>query len=257
MANCLNLLMLVLASTAKGGQTYRPHYHFLIYDADPRFTALFKARWQSFYGFDWKRVRAINRDGSPGFVKVSRYIAKYIAKPKNFIPWIGEGICEVPRRLSSRGFGVSSMDIDLLRKYYRAVGLTGEGRLERISERKKSISIYGTKFPLPRRLQELIYYDKTQVERYDYKKKKYVTDTVYKRDSLSRLVVAYERSRDTENFGKQLLYDSERNGQPVDWSLLEARFAADKADLDTRASLAEKNLSKSLNRIPDNYTLFN
>lgn len=206
---------------------------------------MFKDRWEFSKGFcQVKRVRCINKDGSFGYKRVSMYIAKYIAKPKERFPWVAEGLCEVPRRLSSVGFGTKDLDLERLKKWYLAVGLSGEGRLERINERKKTISVYGAKFPMPRRISEKLFYDKETKFRYDWKKKKYVDSPVFRRTQLSRMALVYARSRDTEAFGKQLLYDSERNGQPVDWSLLEARFLNDQGSLADREEIAQKTYTR-------------
>lgn len=204
MANCLALLTLALASMAKSGRTFRPHYHFLVYDASPGFVGVLKDRWEALFGFcDVKHVNPVNKDGSLGYVKVSRYIAKYISKPSDWIPWISEGICERPRRMSSLGFGRGSLPLEELRQHYLAVGLSGEGRLERIVERKKSLTVMGTKFPLPRRIAELVYYDKVPAERFNWKKQKYEKYKKYERTDLSRMVLAYEKRSSSEAFERE------------------------------------------------------
>lgn len=88
-----------------GGQTFRPHYHFLFYDADSKVVNFIADRWRREFGFcDVKFIPAINKDGSPGFVKVSKYISKYIAKPKKDFPWLLDGLCEPPSQVKLSAF---------------------------------------------------------------------------------------------------------------------------------------------------------
>lgn len=206
------------------------------------------------FGFcDVKKVRPINKDGSPGFVKVSRYLAKYISKPDDWISWLDEGICERPRRQSSKHFGLSKLDMDKIIKYFTADGYSGEAKLERISERKKSFQAFNTRFPLPRRLQELIYYDKQFIDeehstRYDYKKKKYVAYTKLVRSPLSKLVMAYERDRSLEGFIKQSWNCETEDLHGLVCEKVKARISHDSADLEAREELAAKNLARQLAR---------
>lgn len=83
-----------------GGKTFRPHYHFLFYDAESSVVNFIASRWREEFGFaDVKFVNSVNKDGSPGFVKVSKYISKYIAKPKKDFPWLLDGLCEPPSQI--------------------------------------------------------------------------------------------------------------------------------------------------------------
>lgn len=206
---------------------------------------MFKDRWEFSKGFcQVKRVRCINKDGSFGYKRVSMYIAKYIAKPKERFPWISEGLCEVPRRLSSVGFGTKDLDLERLKKWYLAVGLSGVGRLERINERKKTISVYGAKFPMPRRISEKLFYDKEKKSRYDWKKKKYVDSPVFLRTQLSRMALAYARSGDYEGLVKQCIKDSERNGFPPDWSIVDAWVYDHEGRLMDREEIAKKTYTR-------------
>lgn len=213
---------------------------------------MFKARWEYQYGFcDVEKVRAVNKDGSPGYIKVSRYVSKYIAKPAGFIPWLEENLCERPRRMSSMHFGFDGVDLEALKRFYTAPELSGKERLERIVERKKSLTVSGIKFPFPRRLQEKIYYEKVNdplIQKFDYEKKKYVPYTKLTRNGLSRMVLAYERSTNTEGFIKQLYRDSERYRIEVDRSAIAARQMDDEGSLIRREEIASKNLARQLAR---------
>ena len=90
-----------------GSRTNRPHYHFLFYNLDFSQAAFIKDAWCSRFGFCYScEIPLVNRDGSPARVKVTKYVAKYLGKPKNdFFPLL-KGLCESPRRISSRNFGV-------------------------------------------------------------------------------------------------------------------------------------------------------
>lgn len=147
---------------------------------------------------DVKKVSAINKDGSNGFVKVSRYISKYIAKPKDFCPWIAEGLVEAPRRLCSKFFGKQTIELQKLKSYYQCLDLRNlpiNDRLDRVIERSRFISLDGVKFPLPRRLKEELFYTKVKAED---------GTTKLEKSPLQRLVVERERVRAVEKFNEQL-----------------------------------------------------
>lgn len=101
-----------------GDKTHRPHYHGLFYDL-PRGAAFeLSAAWEKEFGYcDLREVNRLNADGSPGFVKVSKYVAKYIAKDKKDYPALIDGLVEIPRRLCSRGFGLRDLDINKLKSF--------------------------------------------------------------------------------------------------------------------------------------------
>ena len=186
------------------------HYHFLFYDIPDKFVSFMRAEWIEYSGFcDVKKVSAINKDGSSGFVKVSRYISKYIAKPKDVCPWISEGIVEAPRRLSSRDFGTHKDYIQQIKSYYRCEKLdlpNFDARLDRIIERTKTLTLDGVKFPFPRRIKEKLFYNKTKEEDGTYRLKK---------SALQDMVVARQRDRIVANFNGELqqssLYDADEN----------------------------------------------
>lgn len=167
------------------------------------FANFMRAEWIAYSGFcDMKKVSAINRDGSSGFVKVSRYISKYIAKPKDICPWISEGIVEAPRRLSSRDFGTHKDYIQQIKSYYRCEKLdlpNFDARLDRIIDRTKTIVVDGVRFPFPRRIKEKLFYKKTKEEDGTYRLKK---------SALQDMVVARQRMRAVANFDAELRADS-------------------------------------------------
>lgn len=90
-----------------GDRTNRPHYHFLFYNLDKEQAAFLKDAWASQFGFcDACEIPFLNRDGSPARVKVTKYVAKYLGKPKKDFEPLLKGLCESPRRISSKSFGL-------------------------------------------------------------------------------------------------------------------------------------------------------
>lgn len=104
-----------------GSSTKRPHYHFLFYDLQPDQVVYLKSRWDEQFGYcDVREVKRINDDGSPGFVKTARYVSKYVAKDKEDFPELLAGMCEVPRRISSVGFGLKGLNMEQLKSFTNA-----------------------------------------------------------------------------------------------------------------------------------------
>lgn len=99
-----------------GEQFHRPHYHLLVYGLEKKECQRLCKLWR--YGFsDLQFVSHFNRDGSDAFIKVSRYISKYIAK-KEFLPdFVKDGFAEPPRKQSSIGLGTRSLDVEKLRNF--------------------------------------------------------------------------------------------------------------------------------------------
>lgn len=205
------------------------------------FVNFMRAEWLANAGFcDVKKVSAINPDGSSGFVKVSRYISKYIAKPKDFCPWIAQKIVEAPRRLSSRDFGTHKDYIQQIKSYYRCEKMnlpSPDARLDRIIERTKTLTLDGVKFPFPRRIKEKLFYIKKKEEDGTYRLQK---------SALQDLVVARKRVRIVEDFNGQLrahpFYDADEDHRLAYFALGDRESAL----LDGREDRAEKNLLRKL-----------
>lgn len=198
----------VYAGFGEYGDAYnRPHFHFLIYDLDMAQMAYVALCWQ--YEFGWcsyKLIPVLNPDGSPAHVKVSKYVAKYCHKPKKDFPPLLKGICEAPRRMSSRGFGVGVVD-DKLKSFYLCSDLRSyskDVRFSEILERRKSLVIDGSKFPLPRRISEKYYYKfyNVTLDGIDQDTGEITRQIVRKsiRSPLSREVSRFARDRYSESF---------------------------------------------------------
>lgn len=95
-----------------GPRTCRPHYHFCVFGID-RFTAFWMAeRWKREFGFYvLKQVKAVNKDGTPGFDIASKYVGKYISKGVFECPSVIKRDVEKPRFQASIGLGLDSEKI--------------------------------------------------------------------------------------------------------------------------------------------------
>ena len=187
----------------------------------------------------------MNEDGSNGFVKVSRYISKYIAKPKDFCPWISEGLVEAPRRLSSKAFGKNTIPLNYLKDFYQCVDLRNLpflDRADRIIERTKTLTVNGVKFPFPRRLKEEIFYNKVKQDDGTYRLEK---------SPLQRLVVARERVRVVEEFERKLRQSPYYDLDALHFMAHKEVAAAEEALISDREARSQKNLLIKLKK--DNY----
>lgn len=199
-----------------GDQYNRPHFHFLFYNLSKRQMDYIADAWKREFGFCnaiW--IPVLNPDGSPAHVKVSKYVAKYLHKPKKDFPPMLMGICELPRRMSSRGFGVGVVD-DKLKPFYQCSDLCNCSKDVRFSEmvkRRKSLIIDGSKFPLPRRISEKYDYCFYNVKLDGIDKETGEITRTYIRKSirtpLSREVGRFARDRYIEDFISKLRSYSE------------------------------------------------
>lgn len=89
-----------------GPNTFRPHYHLLIY------TNLAVGQISPFISTCWDlgevKYKEIEYDHSPDgdFSYVSGYVSKYVSKPAVFeSPWVNYGFVQKPFRLMSKGLG--------------------------------------------------------------------------------------------------------------------------------------------------------
>lgn len=101
------------------GEKYRrPHFHCLFFGLSFDMKDKFVSLWEQYFGHcDAVRVNRFNADGSNAFLKLSKYISKYISKGKHLPPFVRAGFAVTPRRLSSIGFGRKNLDLDRLRSF--------------------------------------------------------------------------------------------------------------------------------------------
>lgn len=95
-----------------GDRTQRPHYHCLVYGLEDSEVERLRRSWQ--FGFtDCHVVSRFNSDGSDAFVKVSRYVSKYVAKCDALPDFVQAGFAEKPRLICSQHFGSKSVSSEL------------------------------------------------------------------------------------------------------------------------------------------------
>lgn len=140
-----------------GDKYHRPHTHFLFFGLKSQEMAFIADQWKNKFGFaDVKEIPVLNRDGSPARVKVSKYVSKYLRKPKtDFLPLLHD-LCERPRLIVSKGFGKDVLPSNL-KSFYLCEDLSHlnfSQRAEEILKRKKSLIIDGVRFPLPRKISD-------------------------------------------------------------------------------------------------------
>lgn len=101
-----------------GDATHRPHYHAIFLDLDASQASFMRELYSKQYGFcDCREVKRVNPDGSPGFVRAAKYIAKYVSKDKRDYRPLLDGLCEAPRRICSLGFGLRDLPIETLKSF--------------------------------------------------------------------------------------------------------------------------------------------
>lgn len=99
-----------------GERFQRPHYHMIVYGLPRDEVNRLCQKWS--FGFtNVQYVNRFNTDGSDAFVKVSRYVSKYISK-SDFLPsFVQEGFAEKPRKQSSVRLGRRDLAIEHLRNF--------------------------------------------------------------------------------------------------------------------------------------------
>ena len=101
-----------------GEKRHRPHLHALIFGFTPEHDERFKKLWENHFG-ECKLIRVprFNADGSDAFMKVSKYISKYVSKGNHLPSFVLKGFADPPRRVSSVRFGRKNLDIPRLRSF--------------------------------------------------------------------------------------------------------------------------------------------
>lgn len=128
------------------------------------------------------------------------------------------------------------MDVEPLIKYYLCEDLDRRNPsfYDELIRRSKTLIVNGVKFPMPRRLKELIYYEST-FDSKGFRKLRKIP--VYS------MALARTRARDLENFDRQLRESSKGNDSLVDFSHCEAIIRQDSL-LEGRESRAEAYLDR-------------
>lgn len=99
-----------VAISEYGPRTCRPHYHLAFFGLQRPHLDFLLSRWN--YGLV-KQVRIvsqINRDGSNGFLRASKYIGKYMSKGKFECESVKDCCAERPRVCQSRHLGTKELE---------------------------------------------------------------------------------------------------------------------------------------------------
>lgn len=101
-----------------GDRRHRPHYHAMFFGLSAQAEKIFTELWEKYYG-ECKTISVprFNEDGSDAFMKVSKYISKYISKGSHLPDACKQGFIEKPRRLSSVRFGRKDLNVEKLRSF--------------------------------------------------------------------------------------------------------------------------------------------
>lgn len=162
-----------------GPKRGRPHMHMCVCASDKDLKTVIdylfghQSPWHKYVGnVRVKRVQRYTKGKSnqDGFEAAGKYIGKYLAKGQQFEEEnVIRGFVERPRRCCSANFGVG--DLSALKRYYLCQDLFGDYDVQDVSSYPKdksalvswvinrmSMQINGHRYPIPRRIKQLIYY---------------------------------------------------------------------------------------------------
>lgn len=112
-----------VAISEYGGRTCRPHYHLAFFGLHRKELDYLLERWRFGKVKQVRQVMHVNKDGSNGFVKASKYIGKYMSKGKFECESVKCGLAEKPRVCQSIGLG--SSDLEPVRRFVLCSDLLG------------------------------------------------------------------------------------------------------------------------------------
>lgn len=231
-----------------GDRYHRPHTHFLFFGLKWHEMVFIAEQWKNKFGFaDVKEIPVLNRDGSPARVKVSKYVSKYLRKPKSdFLPLL-QDLCERPRLIASKGFGKNVLPSNL-KSFYLCEDLSHlnfSRRAEEILKRKKSLIIDGVKFPLPRKISDQYFREEAPLKIktvVDEKSGEVTLQNIRqtRRTALSLQVSRFARDRYYQDFIRKLLKDSDKHPDLLDYRRIREICENESASLEDRARYARK-----------------
>lgn len=101
-----------------GSRRNRPHYHGLLFNLTFDEIDKFRSLWEKYYGSaKLISIPRLNPDGSDAYVKVSKYISKYVSKGSKLPDFVKDGYAERPRKMLSRCYGLQNIDLEYLRNF--------------------------------------------------------------------------------------------------------------------------------------------
>lgn len=150
----------------------------------------------------------------------------------------------LPRRLSSLHFGIDTLDISTLKRYYLCEDLDRRNPafFDEMLKRMSSLIIDGVKFPLPRRLKEQIFYEKVPDEKGCMRLRKI---------PLYAMALHYKRVRDMARFDAELRQNSQAYANSLDYRRINEVLLTEKIVDEGRECRAETRLQKQ--RSTDSY----
>ena len=99
-----------------GERYHRPHYHMIVYGLSRDEVNRLASKW-SFGYTNVRYVEHFNSDGSDAFIKVSRYVSKYVSKCEFLPDFVQNGFAEKPRKQSSVKLGRRNLNYEHLRNF--------------------------------------------------------------------------------------------------------------------------------------------
>lgn len=99
-----------VAISEYGPRTCRPHYHLAFFGLQRKHLNYLLERWKYGKVKQVRIVQQINKDGSNGFLRASKYIGKYMSKGKFECESVKEGCSERPRVCQSVRLGTKVLE---------------------------------------------------------------------------------------------------------------------------------------------------
>ena len=113
-----------VAISEYGPRTCRPHYHLAFFGLERSHLNYLLERWTYGTVKQVRIVQQINKDGSNGFLRASKYIGKYMSKGKFECDSVKECCAERPRVCQSKHLGTK--DLDPIRSQLLCFDMCGE-----------------------------------------------------------------------------------------------------------------------------------
>lgn len=113
-----------VAISEYGPRTCRPHYHLAFFGLSRRELEYLVARWTYGKVKQIRMVQQVNKDGSNGFLRASKYIGKYMSKGKFECDSVKECAAEKPRVCQSKRLGTK--DLEPIRRQMLCFDMFGE-----------------------------------------------------------------------------------------------------------------------------------
>lgn len=99
-----------VAISEYGPRTCRPHYHLAFFGLQRKHLNYLLERWNFGKVKQVRIVQQVNKDGSNGFLRASKYIGKYMSKGKFECDSVKECAAEKPRVCQSKHLGTKELE---------------------------------------------------------------------------------------------------------------------------------------------------